>query len=362
MIEGEGATAVTVVEDDPAIRTLLADALARWNFHPQLADSAESALELLHRQPTPILLTDLRMPGRDGVWLVREVRNRWPEIVTFVVTGAHDLDDAIQCLNAGARRYFLKPFDLSELREALERALDGLVQRRERAQQQRRLEAIVRKQTQRARATFLSGIESLFLALEARDPYISGHSQRVRRYALALARALGLTRVELRQISLAAKLHDIGKVAIPEHILHKTTALTEEERLTIQAHPVIGEEIIRPIVRNRAVLAAIRGHHERIDGDGYPDGLVGDAIPFFARLLGVVDCYDALTTNRPYRAQLSIIRAVGVLNEVAATQLDSELVRVFVRLLADRPRLSVDAGRKSLKAPERRSSASGEVN
>jgi putative nucleotidyltransferase with HDIG domain len=333
-------TPITVVDDDPALRELLANALPKWNYVPQLAADAEQAFDVFQAHPTPILLTDLHMPGRGGMWLVEEVRKRWPETLTVVLTASKDLDAAIHCLNAGARRYLLKPFDLEQIRGVLAEVVAAWQRRRERSLEQRRLEEIVSRQTRRARGLFLSGIESLFAALEARDPYISGHSQRVRHYALALGRKLKLEEKQLRQLSLAAKLHDIGKVAIPEGVLHKAGVLTEEERLVIQAHAVIGADIVRPLVRNRAVLAAIRGHHERIDGQGYPDGLVGHEIPVLARVISIADCFDALTSARPYRGQLSRVRAVEVLHEVAGTQLDAGFVPHFVELLADNPYLA----------------------
>jgi response regulator RpfG family c-di-GMP phosphodiesterase len=336
----EERTSVTIVDDEPRIRALLAESLGQWGFHTRAARCAEEAVDSLTRFPSPILLTDLRMPGRGGLWLIQEVRQRWPETYIIVITGNDDFQAAMQCLNAGARRYFLKPFNLSELRQALKVETSTLFRRNEWLLQQRALEEVARRQTRRARTTFLSAVESLFLTLEARDRYISGHSRRVRRYARALGREAGLDRRALHHLSLAAKLHDIGKVAIPERILHKAETLTPEERLVIQSHPIIGEEIIQPVVRSREVLAAIRGHHERVDGNGYPDGLAGKAIPLLARIISVVDCYDALTSVRPYRQPLGTVRALAVLNEVAGTQLDADLVRTFTRLLAGDPHLA----------------------
>src|SRR5207249_8296744 len=161
----------------------------------------------------------------------------------------------------------------------------------------------------------------------------SGHSLRVRSYVLRLADALGLDRRLRRQLGLAAKLHDIGKVGLPENVLNKTGALTPQELLVVREHPVIGERILAPIIRSRRVLAAIRGHHERFDGQGYPDGLRGEAIPLLARILTVADCFDAMTSVRAYRDALSWNDAKEVLRQGAGTQFDPAFVKPFLAAL-----------------------------
>jgi HD-GYP domain-containing protein (c-di-GMP phosphodiesterase class II) len=148
---------------------------------------------------------------------------------------------------------------------------------------------------------------------------------------VALARALGLGRKEVRQISLAAALHDIGKVAVPEAVLNKPGALTEEEWRVIRAHPVVGEQILRPVIRSRAILGAIRGHHERLDGHGYPDGLSGEGIPLLARVLSVADYFDAVTSARPYRQPLTLAEGADLLRQVAGAHLEPRFVEVFLR-------------------------------
>src|SRR5947209_10758202 len=268
---------VTVVEDEPQAMDVIVRAASSWRFACQTAATAEQAVALLEKRLTPIVLTDLRMPGRGGVWLVREIHRRWPDVSVIVLTAGQDYDAVSECLNAGAHQYFLKPIKLDELRHALESTLRHHLSQREREHYRQKLEHIVQKQTKQIRHTFLSAIDSLIRTLEARDAYTSGHSLRVRRYALALAARLGVSPRLRKQLSLAAKLHDIGKVGLPEGILNKPGPLTQAEHTLVQEHPVIGERILTPIIRSQIVLAAIRSHHERYDGRGYPDGLVGDA-------------------------------------------------------------------------------------
>jgi len=325
---------VTVVDDEPLAQDVLVRAARSWHYECQGAGSAEQALQLLENRLTPIVVTDLRMPGHGGIWLVREIRRRWPQVAIFVVTAGHDQDAAIDCLNAGAQRYFLKPIQLDEFRRALEETVRTWRLQEENERYRNHLEKTVWRQTRRIRKTSLSAIESLVCMMEARDKFLHGHSMRVRSYALLLAEALDLSRVQCKQLSLAAKLHDIGKIGVPEAILNKPDKLTREEYAIVKEHPEIGERVLARIIRSRTVLAAIRGHHERLDGTGYPDGLRNGEVPLLAQIVSVVDIFDALTTARPYRAALPADEAFQVLaDEVLKGWRDRVLVDAFVGLV-----------------------------
>jgi response regulator RpfG family c-di-GMP phosphodiesterase len=324
--------AVTLVDDEPAALDVLVRAARAFHFDCQAAPSAEAAIALLEKQTTPVIVTDLRMPGHGGLWLVQEVRRRWPEIGIIVVTAG--IDDTLEgCLQSGVQHYLLKPVRLDEFQHALQSSWHGQVLLRERQRYQQLLERTVSRQTQRLKQTFLSAIDSLVRTLEARDPYTSGHSMRVRHYALKLAGALGLDGRTRKQISLAAKLHDIGKVGLPEAILNKPGPLTEAEFAVVREHPVAGERILSPIIRDPLVLAAIRSHHERYDGFGYPDGLIGDQTPLLARIIAVVDCFDAMTSARAYRNAMPVAAALAVVAEEAGTHLDPQLVPPFIAVI-----------------------------
>jgi response regulator RpfG family c-di-GMP phosphodiesterase len=335
--EDLAAMSVTVVDDEPWALDVLVRAARSWHYDCQPATSAEQALHLLERRPTPIVVTDLRMPGRGGLWLVQEVQRRMPEVGIIVVTAGHDSNAAMECLNAGAHRYFLKPINLEEFRQALDSTLNAFRLARERDRYRRHLERKVHHKTQQLRRTYLSAIDSLVRTLEARDAYTSGHSARVRRYSLLLAKALDLGRREQHQLSLAAKLHDIGKVGIPEEILNKPGRLTTEEYRLVCEHPVIGERILSPVVRDPVVLAAIRHHHERPDGSGYPDGLKGAHLPLLARIIAIADSFDALTSNRAYRNALPEDEAIEIIRAGAGSQFDPEFVRAFLAVSRAKP-------------------------
>jgi len=178
-----------------------------------------------------------------------------------------------------------------------------------------------------------AAIDSLVRALEARDPYTKNHSMHVRDHALGLAEELGWSDRERQQLDQAAKLHDIGKLGLPEEILNKPGRLTVAEMAKVREHPIIGVHILSPIIRSQTVLAAIRGHHERFDGRGYPDGLAGEAITLEARIIAIADCFDALVSSRAYRLPLPRQAALELIHAGAGTQFDPYLVATFLRLL-----------------------------
>jgi response regulator RpfG family c-di-GMP phosphodiesterase len=328
---------VTVVDDEPLAQDVLIRAARSWDYQCQAASTAEQAVELLERHLTPIVVTDLLMPGRGGLWLVQQVRRRWPDVGIIVLTAGHNPDAAEECLKAGAHHYFFKPIKLDEFRHVLETTWQTFYRHREHRRAQAALQRTVRKQTRRVRSTFLSAIATLVRTVEERDHYTAGHSRRVRQYALHLAAALGLDRRQCKQLGLAAKLHDIGKVGIPDGILHKPMKLTPEEERIVRGHPEMGERILAPVVRNPEVLAAIRGHHERIDGSGYPDGLSGGQIPLLARLIAIPDCFDALTTSRAYRPALPMREALAIMESGAGSHFDPVFVREFLRIAPSLP-------------------------
>ena len=246
------------------------------------------------------------MPGLGGVWLVQEIKRRWPQTAVIVVTVGADDDALAQCMSAGVQHYFLKPVHIDEFHHALQSTWYNQLIRRENQRQKQHLEWIVHKQTHRLKHTFFSAITSLVRTLEAKDPYTSGHSLRVRKYAMRLAKYIGLDGHAKKRLSLASKLHDIGKVGLAEGILNKPAKLIR--RRVRSGQGTSGHRRTHPASDHQAiatVLAAIRSHHERFDGSGYPDRLKGEQIPFLARMITVADCYDALTSSRAYRGAMS---------------------------------------------------------
>ena len=191
-----------------------------------------------------------------------------------------------------------------------------------------------KKAEEQVKKDYEAMVVSLAIALEARDPYTKGHSDRVKMYCRTIARQMGLPANQIKELERAASLHDIGKIAIPDAILSKPGPLTPPEFAQVQLHPEKSVDLIRLIPNPEDTLAAIRHHHERVDGKGYPDGLTGDNIPFEARILAVADAYDALTSERPYRTAFSHEEALQILRENADTQWDAKIIEVATQALA----------------------------
>jgi putative two-component system response regulator len=321
-----------VVDDEPRLRRVLVRLLEGEGFQCREAGSGVEALALLEIEPVPLLISDLRMPEMDGVTLLREVTARWPETAVIVVTAVAEVESAVSCLQMGALDYVAKPFHLDEVRARVTQALDKRRLIQENKSYQQHLEDRVQAQARRIEELFLEGVHALVHSLEAKDGYTRGHSIRVSHYSANIARALDLDKDTVDTIALGAELHDLGKIGVSESVLHKAGKLSEEEYRHIMEHPVIGFRILGPLMRDApGALAVVRSHHERIDGKGLPDGLMGEAIPFEARVVAVADAFDAMTSVRPYRPSLSVASAMAELEEGKGIQFDAAIVDGFRR-------------------------------
>jgi len=215
---------------------------------------------------------------------------------------------------------------------SVERALAQKRLEQENRDYQQHLEQKVAEQAQKIRIAFLNSITALVYALEAKDKYTSGHSQRVAEISVAIAAELGLSKPEIEQMRLAGLIHDIGKIGVREAVLNKPGKINDKEFRHILSHSSIGEHILTPIVEDEVILKAVRHHHERYDGNGYPDGLAGEKIPLAARILAVADTYDAIISGRPYRAAQSIKAACDEIEDNRGSQFDPKVVDAFVRI------------------------------
>ena len=339
-------TAVTLVDRDGSCLPGFQDVLRSFGLGLQHVHSAEEGFALLRRSPTPIVVSDLHLPRREpeeplgGISFVRQLKFTWPDISLMLLAGHEDLERVGDCLSAGADRLLLKPVRPPQLRRALVRALKQQFEPPHGRGWPTPPEFDVKNQLSALRAKLSEALNSLLLTLELRDPTTRGHARRVKRYAMTLAATLGLSPRRQKQIGLAAKMHDIGKVGIAESILRKPGNLTPEEARIVQSHTIIGENLLRTMVDHPRILGAVRHHHERLDGRGYPDRLAGSAIPFEARLISVVDCFDALTSTRPYRLEaVTPTPADLILQRRTDGHLDEDLVQRFIDLLQRHPQL-----------------------
>lgn len=330
------ATACCLIVDDEApLRAVLRRILEQQGMRCRDAASGAEALRMLEAEPAALVLSDYHMPEMDGVQLLGVIRERWPDTAVVMVTGVSDVDLAVQCLASGAMDYVTKPFRVEEIRGRLGQALEKRRLVLENRAYRQHLEERVQAQARAYEELFLASLQSLADALEVKDRYTWGHSLRVAQYATAIARELGLEADRLAQLELGARLHDIGKIGVRESVLNKGSALTPEEYAHVMEHPVIGWRLLQPLLRDAPhALDVVRGHHERYDGRGTPDRLVGDVIPLEARIAAVADSFDAMTSGRPYRAGMAVEDALAELERCAGTQFDPMCVSAFARALA----------------------------
>jgi len=310
---------ILVVDDDADVRETLSESLDSLGYRVLAADSAEAALAVLDTTLPELVLTDVHMGAMSGIELCGRLKAdpRLQLIPVVILTGVSDLDARVAGLAAGADDFFGKPVELLELRTRVAALL--------------RVKHLL-DQLERAEGV----ITSLGLTIEARDPYTAGHCERIRKYAVALGHALGVDEPMLRALALAGYLHDLGKISVPDGILLKPGPLTPAERETIQAHAGAGADLVRGLRTLEDVRPIIRHHHEKIDGTGYPDGLKGDAIPLGARIMAVVDVYDALHTARPYKKALPHSEAISILlRETDAGYWEPRIVTTFIEVLKD---------------------------
>jgi putative two-component system response regulator len=331
-----------VVDDEPRLRQVLMHLMRSDGFACFEAGNGEEALAQLQRHPITLVMSDLRMPKMDGLELLRQVRARWPDVAVVMITAVADVEVAVSCLAIGAMDYLTKPFHLEEVRARVAQAMENRRLVIENRGYQESLQEKVAVQARRLEELFMASIQSLAEVLELKDPYTRGHSVRVSDYSVVIARELGIEGEMLRQIELGGHVHDIGKIGVREEVLNKPGKLTEAEYEHIMTHPVVGWRILAPLLAETPVaLNIVRSHHERFDGRGIPDRLVGTAIPLEARIAAAADSFDAMTSDRPYRPDgLSVDEAIKDLIRCSGTQFDPEVVAALVRA-SDAGRLTV---------------------
>lgn len=310
---------ILIADDDPQMRELLLGLIEGLGFRAQAVADGDAALAAVIATPPDLVLSDVGMPGLNGFDLCRRLKaGPATRLIPVVLITAIGEEYKAAGIDAGADDFLSKPVQLGELRVRIRSLL--------------RMKAYT-DELESAEAVLCT----LAKSIEAKDPCTEGHCERLASLSVLLGQALGLTDGALTALRRGGYLHDLGKVAVPEVILLKPGPLTPEERVVMQRHPLVGEAICRPLRSLRAVLPIIRHHHERGDGSGYPEGLRGEAIPLTARILQVVDIYDALIIDRPYRQALPPDRALDVLDaETQRGWWDPEVVRAFRSLITNR--------------------------
>ncbi len=344
--------ALLIVDDEEIIREVLYEKLTSSGFRCEAAGNSQEALTLLRGGDRySLVLSDIDMPGMNGMTLLTEIKKLHPDIDVVMVTGVVDIDTAIQAIRMGASDYITKPFNLDEVVLTVERTLDKRRLITENREYQQSLERMVDERTselrhksaeverlykelktafEQIRSTYDTTLEALMEALDTRDTETQGHSRRVSEYTVAVARRLGVQEPDLTQMRWGALLHDVGKIGVPDAILRKPGKLTPEEWIEMRKHPELGRRILAGIRFLEGAVPIVYCHQERWDGTGYPRGLSGTQIPLGARIFGVVDCLDAMTMNRPYRKALPYETAREEIQRFSNVQFDPQVVEAFL--------------------------------
>ena len=348
-MSGRNGLACLVVDDEPRLRRVLVQLLESDGFEVHEAGNGVEALQVMETTRVPLVISDLRMPQMDGAHLLRHLVQRWPDTAVMMVSAVADVDMAVNCLHDGAFDYVSKPFNLEEVRARVEQALQRRHDKLELKAYREGLEARVRVQERQIEDLFLGGVQALAQAMEAKDAYLKGHSQRVADYAVGIARQIGFDAKSVETISLGAHLHDIGKIGVSEEVLHKKGGLTDAEYRHVMEHPVIGAKILGPLLRDAPlVIDIVRSHHERMDGKGLPDAVKAESLPLPVRIVSVADAFDAMTSERPYRHSLSVERALDELRRQGGVQWDPVAVDGFLKAFPDVHRLPLVTSESSV--------------
>jgi response regulator RpfG family c-di-GMP phosphodiesterase len=330
---------ILIVDDDAAVRNAIGLLLREEGYETTMVDNAEAALELARAEEYPLVISDMRMPGKDGAWLRDRLHEARPDTAIIMLTAFGDTEAAVEALHKGATDYLLKPPRVTDLIRAIEQALSK--RRLEQARQRYRtsLERRVRDRTaelqqalQDLETTYSTTLWALVAALDAREREVSNHSQRVVRYTLAIAGRLGVADKDLPDLGRGALLHDIGKIGITDAILLKPGKLTDVEWAVMRTHPQIGFDILSAIPFLGIAADIVLAHQERFDGNGYPRGLKGEAVPLGARVFAIADTYDAITSDRPYRNRQPPEAARAEIARGSGTQFDPRCAEAFLAI------------------------------
>ena len=326
---------ILVIDDELMARYAVQQVLKdRYNI--SMAAGGKEGLDFMAQNTVDLVVLDIKMPDMDGVTVLREIKKRYPDTEVVLLTAYAGIETAQSALRLGALDYLTKPFDKDDVINVVERGLrkrQDLVRLKLEHEDLLRIKEYLEKEVETARDNLLlyyeGTIKALIRAIDAKDHYTFDHSEHVARLSLSIADAIGFSKITKDKLEHAAIMHDIGKIGINEQILRKESLLTEEEHIEMRKHPEIGARIVRAVPFLEDTVDVILYHHERFDGNGYPEGLEGDKIPLTARIVSVADTIDAMTRDRPYRNALSLSQLIDELKKGSGTQFDPEIVKLI---------------------------------
>jgi putative two-component system response regulator len=327
---------ILIVDDEEAICNILARRLDREGYSCTTAHNGKEALNHFYKDTFSLIISDIKMPEMDGIELLKKVKAVDPNMLIIMVTAYPEIDLAVEAMRLGAYDFIIKPTDLDIVVISVKKALEKRRLEKEIETYHKNLEKLVEERTAKLqlayrnlKKAYLDSVKVLAEAIDAKDPYTRGHSDRVRRMSLQIAASLGFVEERMEILEYGALLHDIGKIGVKDEILRKPGALDPEELQAIQEHPLIGVKIVEGIEFFRDKIPMIRNHHEHFDGKGYPDGLVGEAIPLEARIIAIPDAFDAMASLRPHRGAMPLEDILLEMERYKGKQFDPKILEIF---------------------------------
>ena len=334
--EGAGRPKVMLIDDDSINRKAVTSML-KDEFEVIAAASGKEAFEMLSKEKADLILLDVYMPEMDGHEVIKTLKGsaEYADIPVIFLTSDVEETTEIKGFSEGAIDFLRKPFRKNVAIQRIRRILElSYLQKYLQKEVERQTEVAESRRESVERLSWQM-VQALASTIDAKDSYTNGHSTRVAQYSVMLAEKMGYTGEKLEQLQYAAMLHDIGKIGVPREIINKPSKLTDEEYAIIKTHPAIGENILKEVSEIPDIAIGARWHHERYDGKGYPDGMKGEAIPELARIIGVADAYDAMTSKRSYRDVLPQEVVIGELEKGKSTQFDPEIAEIMIELIKE---------------------------
>jgi putative two-component system response regulator len=330
---------ILIVDDEESICDIISDYLQLRGFCCLTSNSVDGALKILNSTKIDCILSDIKMPGRSGLDLLKLVSSKWPDLAVILITGHGEINTAVTAMQEGAYDFILKPIQLEHVTKSVLNALEKQKLKEELKNYQKNLEELVEKRTEQINETLkalksshLETIHILANAAEYRDDETGSHVLRISKYCEILARWMRLKKEHVWMITKASPLHDIGKIGIPDSILLKPAPLTSAEFEIMKTHPVIGKEILKNAKSNLLKIAEqiAYSHHEKWDGSGYPLSLSEEQIPLSGRITALADVFDALTMKRCYKPAFSLEKSIEIMREGKGSHFDPEIMDAFL--------------------------------
>jgi putative two-component system response regulator len=329
---------ILIVDDEEQICSILAQRLTKEGLSCVTANNGEEALNHFCKDNFCLIISDNKMPKMNGMELLKIAKSLNPNMMVIMMTAYPEIDIAVEAIRLGAYDFIIKPVDLDLVVLSVKKALERKELEEELEAYYKNLEELVEKRTSKLQEAYrvlkkahLDSIKILSGAIDAKDPYTQGHSDRVRKMSLRIATQLGFSEDRLENLEYGALIHDIGKIGIKDEVLQKSGPLSPKEYQYIQEHPLIGVKIVEGIDFFKDKIPMIRNHHEHFDGSGYPDGLIGEVIPLEARIIAVPDAFDAMTSLRPHRRASPLEDVLLEMEKGKGKQFDPQILEIFLK-------------------------------